>query len=535
MIRRHGRSALGALGLSLTVAIVAAACGGGGGADDPADAGDAGRGGAGQGGSGSGGASGTTTTEPVVVVDGGLPPDPAYEGVDLTKVPYGKAPKGCFGGFDPATRKLTLTLDAEVSVVVLWAENGAIQANGVACASKDGTPATTASVRAIDLAGTDAEETFILDLSRGPFGETILSAAGGIRADLGGGSDLFAMRGTHGDDRVRAGSSGGSTVLDVTNDEVADVTIAGAEAFALSLGPGSDAFSAMGGKGTGEALAIPLDAHGDEGNDAIQGGAANDAIYGGAGDDLFIAPSGADGADAYDGGSGVDTLDASRRSGAQSISLDDVANDGLAGEGDNVTSTVENLYGGSGPDVIVGSAASNVLRGGPGDDRLDGLEGDDLFDEGAAASGADVINGGPGVDTVTYENRSIGVHVELCATAAASGCAKPGCACAADDGEPGEGDNLVNVEAASGGSGDDILVGDEGDNAFYGHAGNDKISGRGGNDTMYGDDGDDLLVGGDGDDYLDGAAGLDTFDGGNGSGDICVIDKGETQKACELY
>jgi hypothetical protein len=531
-MRTIGWSALGVVGLSVVATAIAAACGGGG--DDATST--TGQGGSGQGAGGYGGAT-TTATEPVVVVDGGLPPDPAYEGVDLTKVPYGKAPKGCVGGFDAASRKLALTLDADVSVVVVWAENGAIEANGVACASKDGAPATTASVRSIEVTGSAADETFILDLSRGPFGPNLLSAAGGVHVDLGAGSDLFAMRGTHGEDRVRFGSSAGSAIVDVNADGMADVTIAGVEAIAVSLGPGPDLFTAMGGKGTGDPLAVPLDAHGDEGDDQMQGGAANDKLYGGAGDDVFYTGSGAgaDGADVYEGGAGVDTLDASKRTAALSITLDDQANDGLAGEGDDVRSTVENVYGGSGDDVIVGSAAANTLRGGPGNDRLDGLDGDDLFDEGDAASGADVINGGPGVDTVSYAARGIGVHVELCISAAQQGCSKPECTCAADDGEPGEGDNVVNVEAAVGGAGDDVLVGDDADNAFYGNAGDDKISGRGGNDTMYGDDGNDTLVGGDGDDYLDGAQGLDNFDGGNGTGDICVMEKGETQKGCELY
>ena len=87
MIRIHARSALAALGFTLSAAMQVAACGGDENAAPVATGtGGTGHGGAGTGGKGTGGATGgaggTTSTEPVVVVDGGLPPDPAYEGVD---------------------------------------------------------------------------------------------------------------------------------------------------------------------------------------------------------------------------------------------------------------------------------------------------------------------------------------------------------------------------------------------------------------------------------------------------------------------
>jgi len=61
------------------------------------------------------------------------------------------------------------------------------------------------------------------------------------------------------------------------------------------------------------------------------------------------------------------------------ISLDDLANDGVtgAGEGDNVHSDVENLTTeGRAADVISGSAAANVISTGQGNDAID--PGDDV-------------------------------------------------------------------------------------------------------------------------------------------------------------
>lgn len=61
--------------------------------------------------------------------------------------------------------------------------------------------------------------------------------------------------------------------------------------------------------------------------------------------------------------------------------------------------------------------------------------------------------------------------------------------------------NGVVIENATGGSGNDVLIGNGADNILTGNAGNDVLMGRDGNDT---------LNGGDGDDILDGGAGIDT-------------------------
>jgi Ca2+-binding RTX toxin-like protein len=60
----------------------------------------------------------------------------------------------------------------------------------------------------------------------------------------------------------------------------------------------------------------------------------------------------------------------------------------------------------------------------------------------------------------------------------------------------------VTIENASGGSGNDTLIGNEAANILAGGAGNDRLSGNGG---------DDVLIGGAGADTLTGGAGADTF------------------------
>src|SRR5207244_12569600 len=101
-------------------------------------------------------------------------------------------------------------------------------------------------------------------------------------------------------------------------------------------------------------------------------------VTGGSGDDAL---SGSPSANVLNGDAGVDTATYAGRTNPLAVSLDGVANDGEAGEGDNVATDVENLTGGSGDDALTGNAGANTLDGGPG---------------------ADAMNGGGGVDAVTY-------------------------------------------------------------------------------------------------------------------------------------
>ena len=74
-------------------------------------------------------------------------------------------------------------------------------------------------------------------------------------------------------------------------------------------------------------------------------------------------------------------------------SIDGVANDGEAGEGDNIATDVESIVGGSAGDTLTGGAGNETLIGGAGNDTLSGLAGDDVLDGGA---GADHLDGGAG-------------------------------------------------------------------------------------------------------------------------------------------
>jgi serralysin len=80
--------------------------------------------------------------------------------------------------------------------------------------------------------------------------------------------------------------------------------------------------------------------------------------------------------------------------------------------------------------------------------------------------------------------------------------------------------NGVVIENASGGEGNDVLLGNGSANVLSGNIGNDTLIGRDGNDTLNGGNGKDVLNGGAGNDVLRGGNGIDRFvfeDAGNDS------------------
>ena len=210
------------------------------------------------------------------------------------------------------------------------------------------------------------------------------------------------------------------------------------------------------------------------------------------------------------GGDGNDTADYSRRNAPLTIELDNVANDGEAGEADDVQADVEGVIGGSDADALTGNDAPNVLDGQGGDDRIQGLNGDDTLDGG---DNEDSVSGGGGVDTIT----------------GASG---------EDKVTGGDGDDSLSAgsgsDTADGGDGTDTIQGGAGSDSLAGGAGNDRLNGGAsglvgadGDDRLNGGDGADVLLGADGDDRLDGGLGPDVMNGEDGRDTVTYEDRAD--------
>ena len=175
---------------------------------------------------------------------------------------------------------------------------------------------------------------------------------------------------------------------------------------------------------------------------------------------------------------------------------------------------IENAFGGSGNDTIIGKAANNLLSGGDGDDTLNGGAGidhilggigndvingdadaDELFgntgndtlnggagdDELNGGGGNDILGGGDGFDVVYYDDANAGVTVDLSQTGPQN--------------TGGSGvDTLTGIEMIYGSNFADTLTGDGGRNIFVAGGGADVMRGGGGDDEYYVDQSGDVVT-----------------------------------------
>jgi Ca2+-binding RTX toxin-like protein len=149
------------------------------------------------------------------------------------------------------------------------------------------------------------------------------------------------------------------------------------------------------------------------------------------------------------------------------------------------------------------------LFGGGSTDNVNGGSGDDTI---AASLEDDNLVGAAGLDIVDMSVATSGVTVTL------AGYATVGSAVSAELGT----DNLVSIEGAIGGAGDDTLTGFDATSAglgnwFYGGGGDDVITGNAGADTLRGGQGNDAFNGAAGNDQIHGGQGADVVDAGAGN------------------
>src|SRR3954452_10973262 len=354
----------------------------------------------------------------------------------------------------------------------------------------------------------------------GPDGDSLV---GGDGADtLAGGAVDDSIQGGNDPDDMSGGL--GSDFADY-NDHVAQVTVTinnvandGQSGGAEGDNVRTDIENLIGGSNDDTLTGSTLDnqINGQDGNDTIMGIGGDDALFGDFqfqsgtfGDDTLNGGNGDDslagggGADHMIGGNDFDFVDYTFFAGTNDLTItaNNLADDGAAGEGDNVDSSVEGIIGAGGNDNITGTSGPNTLRGGGGMDTLNGAGGNDiLLGDRCCTFVADVFNGGDGNDTVSYRDHFNPVMVDIDGVA--------------DDGQfPTEGDNVqTNVENVTGGGGGDTITGNNANNV---------LAGLGGNDSLFGGGGGDQLAGGSSFDTLNGEAGKDELNSrGDGTGDI---------------
>jgi len=177
------------------------------------------------------------------------------------------------------------------------------------------------------------------------------------------------------------------------------------------------------------------------------GNGLDNAIIGNDGNNIL---AGLVGADALDGGLGIDTATYAASSAAVNISLMTGIGAGGDAEGDTLTA-IENLTGSGLGDTLEGNAGNNVLVG------------------------------GVGIDTVSYQDATAAVTVSLALTTAQN--------------TVGAGiDTLTTFENLTGSEYDDTLTGSTAVNILSGRGGDDLINGGAGADHMFGGTGNDTYV-----------------------------------------
>jgi Ca2+-binding RTX toxin-like protein len=331
---------------------------------------------------------------------------------------------------------------------------------------------------------------------------TFLDEVPGLQNSLDGGPGNDTIGGGGGQDTVQGGS-GNDTIRGWAGVDTLD---GGDDADFVTGGAGNDAM--RGGAGDdelGDSSVLIQGVPPDCGDDQLDGGTGNDLLRPGAGPTPCDADPGSpvlSDNDILNGGAGADQVVFERRVAPVNVFIDDNANDGGAGEADNVATDVERLVGGQAEDMLVGSPAGETIDGFRGADTVRGGGGPDVVDGGADDAESDDVSGGDGDDQVRGN--------------------------AGDDALAGDaGDDTLEggggADDASGGGGNDNVTGGPGIDVVAGGAGNDTLDGSAigpvgedGADTVNGGEGNDAIEGGDGDDTMAGGPGVDTMSGESG-------------------
>jgi len=319
--------------------------------------------------------------------------------------------------------------------------------------------------------------------------------------DITAGSGSDVIDGGDDNDNIRAGAGGDSVLGGDGNDTIggdggADdmdggagidtLSYAGSASVTINLELGT----AIGGHAAGDKIASFENIIGGSDDDFLTGDVGINSLDGGKGDDVL---EGGGGADYLSGGDGSDTASYAGSSAGVSIYLNIRAATGGDAQGDTLIS-IENVTGSDFADLLYGSAVTNRLDGGGGDDEIVGCGGNNDF------------VGGAGIDEVFYANAIAGVIVDMEANTS---------------GGYANSDTFDGIEDLFGSRYADELYGDAGGNKFDGWQGNDTMSGEAGDDWLIGGLGNDDLAGGIGDDVLAGGFGNDNLNGGEGD-DVLV-------------
>jgi Ca2+-binding RTX toxin-like protein len=346
---------------------------------------------------------------------------------------------------------------------------------------------------------------------------------------LSGGDGNDTIDGGSGVDSLIGGKGNDSYIVDDSSDAVIEALAEGTDTVKSSvnyvLAANIEELVLTGASsinGTGNADANKIT--GNAGDNVLDGGAGADTLIGGTGNDTYFVDNASD-VVTENAGEGVDTIvstidyDISLLGNIENLTLVGSGTSAV-GNGGGYTLTgnaADNtLNGAGGNDILIGGIGKDTLIGGGGNDtasyanattgvtanladtsantgdaygdkytNIANLTGTNFDDVLVGDAGANVLNGGAGIDTADYSNATgsmwlMSIDGGTCTGAAA-------------------GDVLISVERLIGGKFNDVLFGsykgsqsDPTDDYLDGGAGNDQMLGWSGNDTYVVDDPNDF-------------------------------------------
>lgn len=233
--------------------------------------------------------------------------------------------------------------------------------------------------------------------------------------------------------------------------------------------------------------------NGENGDNEIRGGDGNDTLfspnginllYGENGDDLIIPFAGCD---YIDGGEGLDTVSYHHPYATMGVQVNLANGSGIGGHAHKDRYyNIENIKGSQFDDRLIGDDNDNVIYGMEGDDTIAAEGGNDRI---MPCAGSNSVDGGSGVDIISYERSHNNVTVDMLSRIVVIDLFNK--------------DLFVNFEDIVGSRYSDVIIGDDHDNKIWGLSGNNTLIGNGGNDHFFVEDGSNMINGGEGVNIID--------------------------------
>lgn len=320
------------------------------------------------------------------------------------------------------------------------------------------------------------------------YGENIDLAAAGITYSWDEANGTFTVNGAGNDDIISAvaaknvidGGDGNDSILGAYYDDSLygasgdDTLVGGDGQNLLDGGDGNDSLAGYyrndtlyGGDGNDTldgSYGSRNELSGGEGNDLLISLGSRDTVTGGLGDDTLSVTHLQSNA-TYDGGDGHDVLSAEQA--AYGIYFYLGASNLISFEEFRGSVYDDYIYGDTAAEHILGGSGNDTLRSGGGADTLEGGDGDDQF---LAAITDIFIDGGAGQDTLTLQDASDGVVIDLTTQLIT--------------GTNGLTISFQNIELVETTSYADVVIGNEADNIFVYVGGADAIDGGAGIDVL---------------------------------------------------